>query len=112
MPRTTFSANVVSSDREDLGKTLRTLRETRGLTTAQVGDHLGVSRAIISLWENGRTAVRPKYMGPLADLYGMDHMEFGKLMLRYRDPFLYALMFGVKGDKALQAVIERLSNDD
>lgn len=38
----------------DFGKNLRTLRESAGIGQVKLAADLGVSKGIISLWENGK----------------------------------------------------------
>ncbi|MEU3913566.1 MULTISPECIES: helix-turn-helix transcriptional regulator [unclassified Streptomyces] len=58
--------------RRRLGSELRRLRETSGMTTQQVAEHLLISQPKISLLENGRRLVKPRDVRDLCRLYGVE----------------------------------------
>lgn len=50
--------------------TLRELRKRRGLTQDDVAQHLGITKAAVSYWENGHTFPLRRRMREVAALYG------------------------------------------
>ena len=54
-----------------LGRTVRQLREARGLTLRDVAALLGVSPATVSAIENGRTGISSQRIARLADGFGV-----------------------------------------
>jgi DNA-binding XRE family transcriptional regulator len=65
---------------ETMGQRIRLLRQARGLTQQQLGDHLGVSKVAVSQWETGSTEnIRLKTFLALVDLLGTkpEYLIFG-----------------------------------
>ena len=105
------TAHLGDEDREDDGSNLTTAlavayksivgayckrhRRAAGMTQAQVGDIIGVGHTAISGYETGRGQLPPGRYDKLADLYGLDRPTFGKFLLRYTNPWIYALLFGL-----------------
>lgn len=52
--------------------TIKTARLTRGLTLAEVGNALGVTRQYVYAWEAGRRNPGPKHLAKLAEVLGLD----------------------------------------
>lgn len=69
-------------------------RKAAGMTQAQVGDIIGVGHTAISGYETGRGQLPPGRYDKLADLYGLDRPTYGKFLLRYTNPWIYALIYG------------------
>lgn len=80
-----------------LGAALTAMRQERGLTQEEVGAVLGVDGNRVSTFEIGRASVNAIHLATLCDLYQQDRHEFGKLVLRYTNPWIYALLFETKG---------------
>lgn len=59
----------------ELGKTLRRLRSSSGLTQQEVADRLEVSRVAIGQWESDKTMPRKNNLEQLALLYGVTISE-------------------------------------
>lgn len=59
----------------ELGKTLRRLRSSSGLTQQEVADRLEVSRVAIGQWESDKTMPRKNNLEQLALLYGVTVSE-------------------------------------
>lgn len=53
----------------------RELREQRGWSLAQLGEQIGVSRAQVWQWEDGRTVPTPQHLAELAKVLGVDPYE-------------------------------------
>lgn len=52
----TFAESALSfRPMETMGDRIRVLRTAKGMTQAELGDRLGVSRVAVSQWENGET---------------------------------------------------------
>jgi len=103
-----YSINVSFEDRRRGGEYLIQAREGAGLMAKDVAKHLGVTAAFMSNLERGKTPVKPAYILKLAELYGVPQAEFAKRMLRYRDPVMYAMLFGVEGDRELEVTVKAL----
>ncbi|GAA6761522.1 ImmA/IrrE family metallo-endopeptidase [Thermus oshimai] len=59
------------SSESTLAQKLRQARERAGLTQEEVARALGVSRELVSLWENGERVPGAAYLARLASLYGV-----------------------------------------
>lgn len=66
---------------------------TRGLTQAEVAHELGVWHSAVSSWEVGRASIPPERYDEIATLYGLNRKKFATFLLRYSNPWLYAMMF-------------------
>lgn len=65
-------------EKEDIGKKIKILRKTRGLTQQQLADKLGCKRATISNYEIGRRSPRNiKELESIADALGVNLEYFG-----------------------------------
>lgn len=51
---------------------IKKYRESMGMSQAQLGNHLGVSRACISQWENTNTLPRMTSLQKMASLFGCE----------------------------------------
>ena len=54
-----------------LGKTLATLRKSRGMTQGDLGEKLNISAQAISKWENGTSEPDIATLKRIADIYGI-----------------------------------------
>jgi transcriptional regulator with XRE-family HTH domain len=52
-----------------VGRNLAGARKARNLTQREIGEHLGITAADVSRWENGRFEPGPRYRQMLADLF-------------------------------------------
>ena len=55
-----------------IGPTIKAARQARGLTLAELGSALGVTRQYVQAWEAGRRNPGPKHLAKLADVLGLD----------------------------------------
>ena len=55
-----------------IGPTIKAARQARGLTLAEVGSALGVTRQYVYAWEAGRRNPGPKHLAKLAEVLGLD----------------------------------------
>lgn len=88
--------------RRRLGQFLAERRLAREMTQEELANLLGVVPTSISAIELGRSTVAPERCEAYAEALGLDKADFGKLMFRYSNPWLYAMIFGVEGDPELQ----------
>ena len=58
-----------SAETRFMGRNLRLVRRSRGLTQVQLADLLGVTQPVISHWESGIDEVPSKYHGKMADIF-------------------------------------------
>ena len=61
----------------DVGKRIKALRKTRGLTQEQLAEKLGVQRATISNYEIGRRSPHLKELEKIASILGVSLDYFG-----------------------------------
>jgi transcriptional regulator with XRE-family HTH domain len=60
---------------DDFGHRLQRLRKQRGMTLAQVAEHLGVSKPTVWAWEQGRSRPVGNRIDPLAEALGVTRNE-------------------------------------
>lgn len=94
--------------RRIIGGRVRQMRLGADMTQRQLADLLGVGETAVSALELGRSVVSPERYAQLADLFRLDRAEWGKWLLRYTDPFLYALIYGEQ-DAHLREDLESLN---
>ena len=66
---------------ETFGEVIRKRRRELELTADEVARRLSTSRAAVSLWEHGKTAPRPRRIGQIAEVLGLDAERLLKLYL-------------------------------
>lgn len=54
-----------------IGENIKSLRESRGLTQAKLGDAVGVSDKAVSTWESGKREPRMGTTEKLAEFFGV-----------------------------------------
>jgi transcriptional regulator with XRE-family HTH domain len=108
MDRIGQGRDIAYDYRRTIGYRVRELRLKADMTQRQLGDLLGISETGVSALELGRSTVSPERYEKLADIFGENHGEWGKWLLRYTDPYLYALIFGNRDEK-LQADLASLN---
>ena len=64
-------------EKEEIGKKIKILRKTRGLTQQQLADKLRVKRATISNYEIGRRSPHIKELEDIAEALGVNLEYFG-----------------------------------
>lgn len=78
-----------------LADSIRTARVDAGLTQSDLADRLDLnSKQFVSGIETGRTSVPPERLEAFADALGIDRVEFGRNVLRYSNPWMFAVLFG------------------
>ncbi|WP_394819257.1 helix-turn-helix domain-containing protein [Sorlinia euscelidii] len=97
-----YKMYVEKEDRQNGGAYLKSLRETAGIAIRDVADALRLNRVYLYSIERGDAPLRPEYLPKVASLYGVDLAEMSKRYLRYRDPLIYAFIFGDEGDPGLR----------
>ena len=95
--------------RRVIGDMVRDLRLEAEMTQRELGELLDIGETGISALELGRSSVSPERYGKIAEIFALDVKDWGKLLLRYTDPYLYSLLFGVDDDK-LKSDLEALSS--
>ena len=55
-----------------IGPIIKSARQARELTLAEVGSALGVTRQYVYAWEAGRRNPGPKHLAKLAEVLGLD----------------------------------------
>jgi transcriptional regulator with XRE-family HTH domain len=55
-----------------IGPIIKAARQARGLTLAEVGSALGVTRQYVQAWEAGRRNPGPKHLAKLAEVLGLE----------------------------------------
>ena len=61
----------MESNRAETGNRIRSLREARGKTQADIAKELHVKRETVNQWENGARGLKPEYTVKLADYFGV-----------------------------------------
>ena len=89
-----LSRDIPHDYRRYVGQWLRDLRVQSNLRQQDVADVLGLGFTAVSAMETGRTSVPPEQYEAMANVLGVDHVEFGKTMLRYSNPWAYKMIFG------------------
>ena len=64
-----------------IGPIIKAARQARGLTLAEVGSALGVTRQYVQAWEAGRRNPGPKHLAKLAEVLGLEIAD----LLPHRD---------------------------
>ena len=84
-------------EKEEIGKKIKALRKTRGLTQQQLADKLEIKRATISNYEIGRRSPHIKELEAICDVLGVG-IEY----------------FGYKGNEAIELIARAkvVFNDD
>lgn len=97
-----LSQDLAYDYRRKIGAYFRELRERAEMTQGDVAKRLGVYNTAISAMELGRSTLSPERYADLADLFEVDRKTLGKFLLRYTNPWLFALLYGEKalGDDA------------
>ena len=55
-----------------IGPTIKAARQARGLTLAELGSALGVTRQYVQAWEAGRRNPGTKHLAKLAEVLGLE----------------------------------------
>ena len=79
--------------RHGFGRQLRKWREARGLTQLDVGKALGIRDTAWSAVELGRNSLTPERYHDAAEALGVKPEEFAKALLRYYNPWVYAMLW-------------------
>jgi transcriptional regulator with XRE-family HTH domain len=64
-------------EKEEIGKKIKILRKTRGLTQQQLADKLNIKRATISNYEIGRRSPHIKELEDISEALGVNLEYFG-----------------------------------
>ena len=109
-----LSRDIGYDYRRTVGRHVRDWRLAKGLTQEQLAQQMGMGFTAVSAIETGRGAVPPERYEDFAAILGVPRREFGKFMLRYTNPWAYAMIFEEEAHadpqlrRDLQAIPERL----
>lgn len=91
------SASAMSREyRVKIGQTIRSRRLEIGMTQVELGNLVGVVDTAISHIESGHSSIKPDHYAALADALEFDKAEWGKFLVRYTNPWAYALIYGTR----------------
>lgn len=93
---TDLDSNIGYEYRRHVGQFVKHHRLANNMTQQQLADHLGFRNTHISAIEVGSHSLSPEHYESIAKLFGIPKQEMGEFMLRYTNPFIYALLFGKK----------------
>jgi transcriptional regulator with XRE-family HTH domain len=89
--------------RREQGAYLASLRKNANLTQAEVARALGFMwPAVVGDTEQGRSSLAPEHYVAYARLVGVDPKEFVQTILRWHNPWAWAVLFGGGDTAALQ----------
>ena len=89
-----LSHDIAYDYRRRIGAYFRDLREKANMPQADVAKVLGVYNTAISAMEHGRSTISPERYADLADLFGVNRKTMGRFLLRYTNPWLFAMLYG------------------
>ena len=101
------SADLSYDYRRTVGAYLADVRRKARMTQTEVGRALGWQATMVSAIELGRNNLPPESYEAVAELFGLDKAAFAKFLLRYNNPWLYALTYG-KRDASLREDLQSL----
>ncbi|MGE0723855.1 MAG: helix-turn-helix domain-containing protein [Alphaproteobacteria bacterium] len=88
------SADHARRLRQDAGRWLRSLRESREMTQRDLAERVGLRYyTFISQIEGGHGRIPPDQYEAWAKALEIAPRDFAKAMLRYYDPFTFRLLF-------------------
>lgn len=96
MPSLVRPRNQPARNRELIGAYLKEKRMALGLTQREMLDRIG-SDAWFTSWsaiEIGQRNLPPSSWETVAKILGVDRQEFVQVMLRYTNPWAYAMIWG------------------
>ncbi|HTB47294.1 MAG TPA: helix-turn-helix transcriptional regulator [Acetobacteraceae bacterium] len=85
--------DVGFDNRRIVGDHMAALRTQRGLTQLELGRSLGMRDTAVSAIELGRNSLPPERYAEMADALGADRKTFGRFLLRWYNPWLFAMIF-------------------
>ena len=98
-----LNRDIAYDYRRTVGRMVRDWRLAKGMTQDELARAMGMGFTAISAIETGRSTVPPERYQEFADILNVERVEFGKLMLRYSNPWAYALIFDPEhADRPLQ----------
>ena len=95
--------------RRVIGRYIRRLRTDAEMTQDELGKVLGMGTTGVSALETGRSVISPDRYATLADTFGVSHEGMAKFILRYTNPWLYGMLFGV-GSGDLKADLNEMAS--
>lgn len=99
--------NIAVEYRQAVGMYLRDLRENAQMTQADVATLMDVHPTHISAIEHGRVTLPPDKYDMIVQLYDLDAEEFGRFILRFTNPWLFAMIYGISSDRTLKRDLQR-----
>lgn len=93
--------------RQDAGRWLRLLRETRGLSQRELARLVGLNfYTFVSQLESGRGRIPPDRYRVWAEALGVDTQMFVKELLRYYDPITFHHLFEAGRDECGHRIVD------
>lgn|GEM_PF-520519 len=92
-----------------LGLYLAECRKAADLSQAKLAKMLGIAVTTMASAEQGYRNLAPSHYETFVAACGLDREAFGKFMLRYSNPWVYALLYGIDADPSLKSEIRRLN---
>jgi len=90
-----------------IGKNIKSYREKLHLSQEEIAEFLGVSRELISYYENGHREVQLEKLEKLADLFGIELINLLEEDLSIMEA---DLAFAFRSDSLVQRDLEHISN--
>ena len=69
---------------------LKRHRLAKGMTLEKAASRIGVAYQTVGAWESGRHLPRPRYIGKLAQIYGIAPMDLTRILVPDDHPGDYA----------------------
>ena len=92
---------------------LKYIRMRCNLSLADLSGYIGVSRQIVSAWENGTRGISKKNLSKLSEFFGLDPSYFGEINEKGREDILHKAMFmRTKGKKPYYRYVPEQENDE
>jgi transcriptional regulator with XRE-family HTH domain len=99
------------TNRRIVGDYIANKRMARGLTQRELGKALGMLDTSVSAIELGRNSLAPERYAEMADALGVGRKSYARLLLRYYNPWLFAMLYPDQlPEKALGDIPERIAD--
>jgi transcriptional regulator with XRE-family HTH domain len=99
--------DIAHDYRRKVGQWVKEMRINLEMTQTDLADRARMKPNGISAIETGRNSIPPEAYADFANAFDIGHRTFGKIMVRYSNPWAYELIYGV--DETLQQDIAELS---
>jgi transcriptional regulator with XRE-family HTH domain len=92
------SDDLAYAYRRRMGREIKAHRVQAEMTQEQLAKALGITGSAVSGMELGRVTLAPERYEEVAELFGINKLEWGKFLLRYSNPWIYALIYGHRAE--------------